>query len=140
METAQGNQTRIVVAPTDACTYLVPTTDSGAPAGEILECDDPSEAVARIEAAEHPRWVWENTARSYGRLLTEGVGVERCHDLTLVGSILAMRRSDSPTSRDSAPGHSTGPSNAAVDDRLGLFDAQQPPQSRIGASAPPGAG
>lgn len=45
-------------------------------------------AVAEREA-EHPRWVWTDTAQWYSALLAAGVRVERCHDLRLVEAILA---------------------------------------------------
>lgn len=102
----------MVVAPTDTVTHLVPTAEDGTPSGEKMACEDLSEAVARIEAAEHPRWVWDGTARTYSALFAAGVALERSHDLTLVGSILAMRR-----------GQATEQSYTTVDDRPGLFDA-----------------
>lgn len=40
------------------------------------------------------RWVWPDTASGYPRLLAEGVRVERCHDLRLCHTILAMASSD----------------------------------------------
>lgn len=45
-------------------------------------------AVADREA-EHPRWVWTDTAQWYPPLLAAGVRVERCHDLRLVDAVLA---------------------------------------------------
>ncbi|WP_439565808.1 bifunctional 3'-5' exonuclease/DNA polymerase [Microcella sp.] len=45
-------------------------------------------AVAEREA-EHPRWVWTDTAQWYPPLLAAGVRIERCHDLALVDAILA---------------------------------------------------
>jgi DNA polymerase-1 len=45
-------------------------------------------AVAEREA-EHPRWVWTDTAQWYPALLAAGVRIERCHDLRLVDAILA---------------------------------------------------
>ncbi len=45
-------------------------------------------AVAEREA-EHPRWVWTDTAQWYPPLLAAGVRVERCHDLRLVDALLA---------------------------------------------------
>ncbi|UTT62465.1 bifunctional 3'-5' exonuclease/DNA polymerase [Microcella humidisoli] len=45
-------------------------------------------AVAEREA-EHPRWVWTDTAQWYPPLLAAGVRVERCHDLRLVDAIIA---------------------------------------------------
>ena len=45
-------------------------------------------ALAEREA-QHPRWVWTDTAQWYPALLAAGVRVERCHDLRLVDAILA---------------------------------------------------
>lgn len=43
--------------------------------------------VSRLEA-EHPRWVWADTAHWYPPLLSAGVRVERCVDLRLSHAIL----------------------------------------------------
>ncbi|WP_368499733.1 bifunctional 3'-5' exonuclease/DNA polymerase [Herbiconiux sp. A18JL235] len=45
------------------------------------------EAAGALEAA-HPRWVWNDTAAWYPRLLAAGVRVERCVDLRLCHAIL----------------------------------------------------
>lgn len=45
--------------------------------------------AVREHEAEHPRWVWSDTAQWYPPLLRAGVRVERCHDLRLVHAILA---------------------------------------------------
>ncbi|MEE2522272.1 bifunctional 3'-5' exonuclease/DNA polymerase [Pseudarthrobacter sp. J75] len=37
-----------------------------------------------------PRWVWHRTQDWYPRFLAAGVELERCHDLTLCGNILAF--------------------------------------------------
>ncbi|QJU54620.1 bifunctional 3'-5' exonuclease/DNA polymerase [Herbiconiux sp. SALV-R1] len=44
--------------------------------------------VARLLEAAHPRWVWNDTAAWYPRLLAAGVRVERCVDLRLCHAIL----------------------------------------------------
>ncbi|MBL0747837.1 bifunctional 3'-5' exonuclease/DNA polymerase [Nocardioides baculatus] len=44
--------------------------------------------VARREADDAPRWVWDDTARWYAPLLAAGVRVERCHDLRLCHRVL----------------------------------------------------
>lgn len=61
-------------------------------AGEIrrvrtTESDAPAR-IARIEADEHPRWVWSDTAHWYSSLLAAGVRVTACHDLRLVHAVL----------------------------------------------------
>ena len=44
--------------------------------------------VAGVLEAAHPRWVWNDTAAWYPRLLAAGVRVERCVDLRLCHAIL----------------------------------------------------
>ncbi|CUR62013.1 DNA polymerase I family protein with 3'-5'-exonuclease and polymerase domains [metagenome] len=44
--------------------------------------------VREREAAEAPRWVWDDTARWYPSLLAAGVRVRRCHDLRLCHLLL----------------------------------------------------
>ncbi|RYV51305.1 bifunctional 3'-5' exonuclease/DNA polymerase [Pengzhenrongella frigida] len=66
-------------------------TDEGV-AGERTAIDRsglPGLVAAREQA--RPRWVWDDTARWYPRLLAAGVRVERCHDLRLCHAI--VRRS-----------------------------------------------
>lgn len=45
-------------------------------------------AVAAVEAADHPRWVWDDARRWCPELLRADVRVERCHDLRLCHTIL----------------------------------------------------
>lgn len=71
--------------------------------------------VAAREAADPPRWVWDDTARWYPPLLAAGVRVERAHDLRLGHHLL--RR---------AP---------AVDRRL-LVGEESASWDRLGPSAP----
>lgn len=63
-----------------------PGTPGGSPA--TIPDADLADRVARVEAAQHPRWVWDDTRRWYPALLTAGVRVERCHDLRLCHTIL----------------------------------------------------
>lgn len=44
--------------------------------------------VARWEAEQGPRWVWDDSRRWYPALLAAGVRVRRCHDLRLCRTIL----------------------------------------------------
>ncbi|MFJ6000944.1 bifunctional 3'-5' exonuclease/DNA polymerase [Arthrobacter sp. NPDC092385] len=53
-------------------------------------------AVARAEAG-RPRWVWNSTRLWYPDLLSAGVDVDRCWDLTLTRSILAYSKSCRPS-------------------------------------------
>lgn len=70
---------------------LQPVCDQGAPAGDarvVVEERLPA-AIAEFERhRQRPRWVWDDTARWYPRLLASGVRVERCVDLRLSHAIL----------------------------------------------------
>ena len=56
---------------------------------ETLVPESAIAAIVREREAEHPRWVWSDTAQWYPALLRAGVRIERCHDLRLVDAILA---------------------------------------------------
>ncbi|MFI2565762.1 bifunctional 3'-5' exonuclease/DNA polymerase [Paenarthrobacter sp. NPDC018779] len=45
--------------------------------------------VVRELETQRPRWVWNRAQDWYPELLAEGVEVDRCHDLSLCGAILA---------------------------------------------------
>ncbi|MET1018127.1 MAG: bifunctional 3'-5' exonuclease/DNA polymerase [Leifsonia flava] len=66
----------------------------GTAVGERMQhADDAALATfARLESAADPaaRWVWDDTARWYPRLLRHGVRVARCHDLRLAHAILRL--------------------------------------------------
>ncbi|MET0989699.1 MAG: bifunctional 3'-5' exonuclease/DNA polymerase [Glaciihabitans sp.] len=68
---------------------IVPVDDAGAerPGAVTLPLDELPGEVRRRES-EHPRWVWDDTARWYPALLAAGVRVERCTDLRLCHVIL----------------------------------------------------
>lgn len=59
-------------------------------------------AVARLEA-HRPRWVWDDTARRYPRLLEAGVHVERSWDLRLSHAILRNAEATSSSALATAP-------------------------------------
>ncbi|MCD4852445.1 bifunctional 3'-5' exonuclease/DNA polymerase [Arthrobacter sp. AK01] len=46
-------------------------------------------AVVREYEAQRPRWVWHRAMDWYPELLTHGIELERCHDLSLCAAILA---------------------------------------------------
>ncbi|WP_308285403.1 bifunctional 3'-5' exonuclease/DNA polymerase [Actinoplanes hulinensis] len=56
--------------------------------GERWHVPDLAAAIAALEAAEQPRWVWTRTADVYPALLRAGVRVARCHDLELTEALL----------------------------------------------------
>ncbi len=60
----------------------------GAPAAPPQEVADLAAAVAELEHAHRPRWVWPDTAEMYPALLDAGVRVDRCHDLSLAEGLL----------------------------------------------------
>lgn len=66
----------------------------GAPAGDLIRhADDAALAgFVRHSSVVSPaaRWVWDDTARWYPRLLRHGVRVARCHDLRLAHAILRL--------------------------------------------------
>lgn len=62
----------------------------------LVDRDGLAAAVAREEGG-HPRWVWTSTRLWYSGLLSSGVTVDRCWDLTLTRAILA----NSPSCRPS---------------------------------------
>ncbi|WP_032403155.1 bifunctional 3'-5' exonuclease/DNA polymerase [Rhodococcoides fascians] len=102
---------KVVLVPRGEQAVLTYLDDDCAIRGVPTVVEDPAAAVADLEASERPRWVWEDTSRIYPRLLERGIRVRRCHDLALVGAILAMRTGSAAT--PSAP----------ADLRPGLFDA-----------------
>ncbi|MDJ0391972.1 bifunctional 3'-5' exonuclease/DNA polymerase [Rhodococcus sp. G-MC3] len=116
MTIAGRQETRVVVVPTGALTQLVAVGEDGTPLGPAQECSNLAETAASMEADLHPRWIWDSTARMYAGLLREGVRLARCHDLSLIGSILAVRR-----------GEAGEREVVLVDDRPGLFDAHRYP-------------
>jgi DNA polymerase-1 len=67
----------------------VPVDDEGAtlPGIRVVTTADLAAEVSQLER-EHPRWVWDDTARWYPTLLAAGVRVERCVDLRLSHTIL----------------------------------------------------
>lgn len=72
-----------------ATVALQDVDDDGAPGRRaVVAAGDLPAAVARREADDGPRWVWDDTARRYPALLAAGVRVRRCHDLRLAHAIL----------------------------------------------------
>nr|WP_139279703.1 bifunctional 3'-5' exonuclease/DNA polymerase [Rhodococcus yunnanensis] len=106
----------MIVAPAGTGGVLVPIDEDGAPTGPAFEYTDSAATISRIEADEHPRWVWESATRMYPALLDRDVRIGRCHDLSLTQSILSMRRGE-PSAHGAVD----------VDDRPGLFDTHHYP-------------
>lgn len=106
---------KVLLVPQGNRAVLIRLEEDGSPSGGSSPAEEVTDdlvgSVAAVEREHAPRWVWEDTSRIYPRLLDAGVRVRRCHDLALVGAILAMRT-----------GRTTTPSTPA-DLRPGLFDA-----------------
>jgi DNA polymerase-1 len=79
----------IVLRSVAAGVELVPVTDDGVelPNPTTVTLEGLPTEVARLDRS-GPRWVWDDTARWYPRLLAAGVRVERCIDLRLSHVIL----------------------------------------------------
>ncbi|MCH6229665.1 bifunctional 3'-5' exonuclease/DNA polymerase [Microbacterium sp. CFH 31415] len=81
--------------------------------------------VAEREAADAPRWVWNDAPQWYGPLLRAGVRVGRCHDLRLCHAIL---RSSSLVVRGAMRGPGgwdAAPFVAVADSAPALFDLER---------------
>ncbi len=101
-------------------------------------------AVAHVEAAEHPRWVWDDTRRWSPALLDAGVRVERCHDLRLCHTILRHAASAAgsrlqqapPGPFDAPPAQAPPPREPDLLDALRELDDVPAPRSAGTADAP----
>lgn len=96
----------IVVERRGASVALVDVDDSGTPRGDrasTLTTEAELAALVAEREAEHPRWVWTDTAQWYPPLLAAGVRVERCHDLRLVDRLLAGIEGRAPRTDWGAP-------------------------------------
>ena len=83
----------ILVRSSDTGGVLVwPVSDTGtavsAPEGSLS--DEAFAAYVRQQERHAPRWVWDDTATWYPRLLARGVRIGRCHDLRLAHAILRL--------------------------------------------------
>ncbi|ADG75912.1 DNA-directed DNA polymerase [Cellulomonas flavigena DSM 20109] len=89
--------------------------DADATPGDVrvVAADGLTDVVAQVEAADHPRWVWDDTRRWYPPLLDAGVRVERCHDLRLCHTILRHAASAAASRLQQAP---PGPFDASAPD------------------------
>ncbi|ANC29910.1 bifunctional 3'-5' exonuclease/DNA polymerase [Isoptericola dokdonensis] len=81
-----------------------------APARSVSLGPDLPAAVAGVEAAEHPRWTWDDTNTWYPGLLVAGVRVRRAHDLRLAHRILRASTLSAGSALATAP---PGPWDAA---------------------------
>ncbi len=96
---------RVAVAAGPGRTALLKElADDGTGQGPGVLLNDLPDAVAGYARAGQVRWVWADAAETYPVLLRAGVRVDRCHDVRLVGALLA--------GRDGGPG---GPDSGAAD-------------------------
>ncbi|MBW9094701.1 bifunctional 3'-5' exonuclease/DNA polymerase [Microbacterium jejuense] len=107
-------------------TALLLDADGGESRRVELDEGDLASWIAELEAADAPRWVWNDTARWYAPLLAAGVRVARCHDLRLCHAILR----DSALVDREAPLRSANGWDAAPhvpdDDTPTLFELEGP--------------
>jgi DNA polymerase-1 len=110
--TVQTGGVHLVLHPVDAGVRILPVDDAGAPlAGAVtVALEGLAAEVARREV-DHPRWVWDDTARWYPTLLAAGVRVERCTDLRLSHTIV---RNSSLTAASALAAAPPGPWDAPV--------------------------
>jgi len=70
---------------------LVSLSGDGRPDGRPEHVPDLAAAIVAAERAGDARWVWASTQRVYPALFRSGVRVARCHDVELVGGLIAAR-------------------------------------------------
>jgi DNA polymerase-1 len=73
-----------------ALQHLTPdgSPDPAEPEPRVISAGELAGVVRGLEK-HRPRWIWHRTQDWYPALLTAGVELERCYDLTLCGAILA---------------------------------------------------
>lgn len=102
--------------------------DDGAPRTSTVPIAELPARVSALERESRPRWVWADTATTYGRLLRSGVRVARCFDLRLCRTIL-RRSLDAPPPSDLWD--TAGAPEEAVDAPPTLFDSAPLPPSEV---------
>lgn len=85
----------------------------------VVARGDLAAVVRELETRQRPRWIWHRTQDWYPDLLAAGVELERCHDLSLCGNILAFSQftADSDYARTA--------------DRIPVEDPLLPPKSLL---------
>ncbi|MGE5287763.1 MAG: bifunctional 3'-5' exonuclease/DNA polymerase [Micromonosporaceae bacterium] len=96
---------------------ICPLGDDGAPHTPPERVDDLAAAMAELERAERPRWVWSASARVYPALLRAGVRLASCHDVELTEAVLL-----------------------GYEGKFGDDASLEAAWARAGASGPPGSG
>ncbi|WP_354642623.1 bifunctional 3'-5' exonuclease/DNA polymerase [Kitasatospora camelliae] len=107
---------------------LQPLAEDGTPLGAPVSVASLAEAVAQVEDAERPRWVWAAAESAYAPLLP--LRLARCHDLRLVEALLLGQESrwGEPRSLGAAWARLRGlpvpadlPESPGTDEQAGLF-------------------
>ncbi|MEO3885768.1 bifunctional 3'-5' exonuclease/DNA polymerase [Nonomuraea sp. B5E05] len=77
---------------------------------------DLARAVAELEAAERPRWVWADAREDYTPLVAAGVRVARCHDIALTEGLLLAHEGRHGEARSARAAHARLHGLAVPDD------------------------
>ncbi|WP_214466943.1 bifunctional 3'-5' exonuclease/DNA polymerase [Microbacterium flavescens] len=85
--------------------------------------------VAEREAADAPRWVWNDAPQWYAALLASGVRVGRCHDLRLCHAILRTSALAAAGAIQEADEWDAAPFVGAVASAPALFELEGPSRS-----------
>jgi hypothetical protein len=123
---------RVAVAAGPGRTALLrELADDGTSQGAGVLLNDLPDAVAGYARAGQVRWVWADTAETYPALLRAGVRVDRCHDVRLVGALLAGRDGGpaAPGGGAGWPGAdrpAPGPGRLAAGQQAALFGPAEP--------------
>jgi DNA polymerase-1 len=123
---------RVAVAAGPGRTALLrELADDGTSQGAGVLLNDLPDAVAGYARAGQVRWVWADTAETYPALLRAGVRVDRCHDVRLVGALLAGR-DGGPAAPGGGAGWpaadrpAPGPGRLAAGQQAALFGPAEP--------------
>ena len=131
---------RVAVAAGPGHTALLrELADDGTSQGAGVLLNDLPDAVASYARAGQVRWVWADTAETYPALLRAGVRVDRCHDVRLVGALLAGR-DGGPGAADGGAGWpaadrpATGPGRLTAGQQAALFGPAEPGFAEVSAA------
>ena len=131
---------RVAVAAGPGHTALLrELADDGTSQGAGVLLNDLPDAVASYARAGQVRWVWSDTAETYPALLRAGVRVDRCHDVRLVGALLAGR-DGGPGAADGGAGWpaadrpATGPGRLTAGQQAALFGPAEPGFAEVSAA------
>jgi hypothetical protein len=130
---------RVAVAAGPGHTALLKElADDGTSQGAGVLLNDLPDAAASYERAGQVRWVWADTAETYPALLRAGVRVDRCHDVRLVGALLAGR-DGGPGAADGTGWPATGrpapgPGRLAAGQQAALFGPAEPGFAEVSAA------